>query len=125
MQKNEKNKILVIDDDEIFLKTVTVVLEEEGFEVYEATTAESGFEALVNIHPDLVILDKNLPDKSGFEVLKAMKKSKTFSEMPPVMLITADTTISVDEAFDKGADDCIFKPLNLKETIKRIRKLLK
>jgi two-component system KDP operon response regulator KdpE len=125
MQKNEKNKILVIDDDEIFLKTVTVVLEEEGFNVYEATTAESGFEALVDINPDLVILDKNLPDKSGFEVLKAMKKSKNFSEMPPVMLITADTAISVDEAFDKGADDCIFKPLNMKETIKRIKKLLK
>lgn len=125
MQKNEKNKILVIDDDEIFLKTVTVVLEEEGFSVYEATTAESGFEALVDINPDLVILDKNLPDKSGFEVLKAMKKSKNFSEMPPVMLITADTAISVDEAFDKGADDCIFKPLNMKETIKRIKKLLK
>ena len=39
--------------------------------------------------------------------------------------ITADTAISVDEAFDKGADDCIFKPLNFKETITRIRKLLK
>ena len=125
MQKNKKNKILVIDDDEIFLKTITVVLEEEDFEVYEATTAESGFEALVDINPDLVILDKNLPDKSGFEVLRAMKKSKNFSEMPPVMLITADTTISVDEAFDKGADDCIFKPLNMNETIKRIKKLLK
>ena len=54
-----------------------------------------------------------------------MKKSKNFSEVPPVMLITADTAISVDEAFDKGADDCIFKPLNFKETITRIRKLLK
>ena len=109
---DKKSKILVIDDDEIFLQTITVVLEEEGFEVYEATTAESGIEALVDIHPNLVILDKNLPDKSGFEVLKSMKKSKNFSEVPPVMLITADTAISVDEAFDKGADDCIFKPLN-------------
>lgn len=122
---DKKIKILVIDDDEIFLKTVTVVLEEEGFEVFEATTAESGVEAIVDVQPDLVILDKNLPDKSGFEVLKSMKNSKNFSEVPPVMLITADTTISVDEAFDKGADDCIFKPLNFNETIKRIKKLLK
>ncbi len=122
---DKKIKILVIDDDEIFLQTVTVVLEEEGFEVFEATTAESGVEAIVDVHPDLVILDKNLPDKSGFEVLKSMKKSKNFSEVPPVMVITADTTISVDEAFDKVADDCIFKPLNFNETIKRIKKLLK
>ena len=121
----QRKKILVIDDDVSFLETINIILKEEGFEVFDATNAESGFEALVNTNPDIVILDKNLPDKSGFEVLKSMKKSKNFADIP-VIIITADTAVSVDEAFDKGADDCIFKPMmNVSETIKRIKSLIK
>lgn len=119
----QKKKILVIDDDESFLETFSIILEEENFEVFEATTAESGFEAVVVHKPDLIILDKNLPDKSGYEVLSSIKKSKDFFATP-VMLITADTALLVDEAFDKGADDCIFKPINHKDIIQRISKLL-
>lgn len=119
----QKKKILIIDDDETFLETFSLILEEENFEVFEATTAESGFEAVVVHNPDLIILDKNLPDKSGYEVLSAIKKSKNFV-LIPVMLITADTALLVDEAFDKGADDCIFKPINHQDIIKRINKLL-
>ena len=120
----QKKKILIIDDDENFLETFSLILEGENFNIFKATTAESGFEAVVVYKPDLIILDKNLPDKSGYEVLHSMKKSKDFFSIP-VMLITADTTVLVDEAFDKGADDCIFKPINQQEIIKRIYKLLR
>lgn len=122
-----KNKVLVIDDDVSFLESVCLILKEEGFDVYDARTAESGFEAMVSFNPDLILLDINLPDKSGFDVLVSIKKSKDFS-LIPVMLITADTAdtaLTVDEAFDKGADDCIFKPMNPVDTIKRIKNLLK
>ena len=120
----QKKKILVIDDDESFLETFSIILKEENFEVFEATTAESGFEAVVIYKPDLIILDKNLPDKSGYEVLASIKKSKDFY-LIPVVLITADTALLVDEAFDKGADDCIFKPINQQDIIKRVNKLLR
>lgn len=120
----EQKIILVIDDDESFLESICMILKMEGFDVHEATTAESGFEALVNCNPDLVMLDINLPDKNGFDVLSAIKKSETFSETP-VFLITADTTVLVDEAFEKGADDCLFKPMNPEDTIFRIKKILK
>lgn len=119
----KKKKVLIVDDDISFLQTFSLILQEEGFEVIEATNAESGFEAIVSSKPDLVVLDKNLPDKSGYEVLASMKKSKDFYSIP-VMLITADTATLVDEAFDKGADDCIFKPINQQEIIERINKLL-
>ncbi|MCR4662478.1 MAG: response regulator transcription factor [Endomicrobiaceae bacterium] len=119
----EQKKILIIDDDESFLETFALILTDEGFQVFKATTAESGFEALVVSKPDLVILDKNLPDKSGYDVLIFMKRSKDFSSVP-VMLITADTAVLVDEAFERGADDCIFKPINQQEIIGRIKKLL-
>jgi len=119
----QKKKVLIIDDDISFLETFSIILKDEGFDVFEATSAESGFETLVVSRPDLVILDKNLPDKSGYEVLNSIKKSKDFFSVP-VMLITADTALLVDEAFEKGADDCIFKPINHQEIIKRIKSLL-
>lgn len=121
---DQKKKILIVDDDTSFLQSFSLILQGEGFDVVEATTAESGFEALVVSKPDLVVLDKNLPDKSGYDVLESIKKSRTFFSTP-VMLITADTATLVDEAFDKGADDCIFKPINQQETIQRISKLLR
>lgn len=123
----EKSKVLVVDDDVSFLESICLVLKEEGFDVYDARNAESGFEAMVSVKPDLIMLDINLPDKNGFEVLVSVKKSKDFSSIP-VMLITADTAdtaATVDEAFDKGADDCVFKPMNPADTIKRIKNLLK
>lgn len=124
MEQNKNKKILVVDDDISFLQTFSLILKEEGFDVVEAETAESGFEALVVTKPNLVILDKNLPDKNGYEVLDSIKKSRTFY-LTPVILITADTATLVDEAFDKGADDCIFKPINQQDTIERIKKLLR
>jgi len=120
----EKKQILIVDDDVSFLQTFSLILKDNGFSVTESTTAESCFEALVTSKPDLVLLDKNLPDKSGYEVLKSIKNSKNFSNIP-VVIITADTTATIDEAFDNGADDCLFKPMNIDETIKRIRSLIK
>lgn len=121
--KKEKKRIIIIDDDEIFLKTMTSVFKLAGFDVYEAQTAESGFEAVANLNPSLVMLDVNLPDKNGFEVLKAIKNSDAFSDLP-VFLITGDTALDVDKAFENGADDCLFKPINSEDAIKRIKKVL-
>lgn len=121
--KKENKKIIIVDDDKIFLETMASVLRLSNFDVYEEQTAESGFEAIITVNPDLVLLDINLPDKSGFEVLTAIKKSDKFSELP-VFLITGDTAMDVDKAFEKGADDCLFKPINSEEAIKRIKKVL-
>lgn len=122
-REQKKYKILLVDDDKVFLETMCNILRMEGFEVNDAETAESGFEAMVNVRPDLVMLDINLPDKSGFEVLTSIKNSKNFSEIP-VVLITGDTAVLVDQAFEKGADDCFFKPINPKEIIDRIKRIL-
>ena len=121
--KKENKKIIIIDDDKIFSETLASILKLSNFEVFEEQTAESGFEAIVNVNPNLVLLDINLPDKSGFEVLSAIKNSDKFSDIP-VFLITGDTAVDIDKAFEKGADDCLFKPINSDDAIKRIKKAL-
>jgi DNA-binding response OmpR family regulator len=117
-------KILIIDDDTIFCETAAELLKIQGFGVVSAYNAESGLEALATEKPDIILLDVNLPDKSGFDVLTIIRGSNDFSKIP-VVLITGDTAVQIDKAFDFGADDAIFKPLNMDYLIKRINKFIK
>ncbi|GAB1401417.1 hypothetical protein MASR1M68_03280 [Elusimicrobiota bacterium] len=124
MNNEEQKKILIIDDDKVFLDSMCEIFKIYNFDVFEAQTAETGYEALVEIVPDVVLLDINLPDKNGFEVLKTIRESKAFADMI-VVLITGDSAVDVDNAFDSGADDCVFKPIDVEKFILRINKLLK
>ncbi len=122
---NQKNrKILIVDDDSSFVDSSETILKTKGFDVAKAANAETAFEALSTEKPDLVLLDVNLPDKNGFEVLRAMKKSKNFMNTP-VILITGDMTVQIDKGFSEGADDCIFKPINMEKLVASINRLLK
>lgn len=120
---NKNKKILIIDDDKVFLETMTAVLKLSDFKVFGEQSGEKGLKAVEDIEPDLVLLDVNLPDKSGLDVLESIRKSKNFADLP-VFLITGDTAVDVDKAFDSGADDCLFKPINSGDAIKRIKKVL-
>ena len=112
-------KILIIDDDRSFLYTVEIIFKEKGFEVFKAETAGSGFNSLRKNMPDIILLDVNLPDKNGFDVLKYLKKHKDYSHIP-VFVITGDNTVHIDKSFELGAEDCFFKPLNIDEIIKKM-----
>ncbi len=122
----EKNKILIIDDNESFLEIFSANLQLSGYTVFTEKDAKNGLDKIFEVRPDLIILDIYLPDKTGFEIVEEIKRDERISSIP-VMLITADTSdtaSTVDEAFNRGADDCIFKPVNMDDTLKRIKKLL-
>ncbi|MCL2335372.1 MAG: response regulator [Endomicrobia bacterium] len=120
----EKKKILVVDDDVSFVESVGEVLKASNFEIAKASGAEQAFEALSLEKPDLILLDVNLPDKNGFDVLRVIRASMDFSRTP-VILITGDMTVQIDKVFSEGADDCIIKPVNLDKLVKDINRLLK
>jgi len=120
----EKKKILVVDDDVSFVESVGEVLKASNFEIAKASGAEQAFEALSLEKPDLILLDVNLPDKNGFDVLRVIRASMDFSRTP-VILITGDMTVQIDKGFSEGADDCIIKPVNLDKLVKDINRLLK
>ncbi|MDR2191594.1 MAG: response regulator [Endomicrobium sp.] len=115
-------KILIIDDETGFLETTAAIFEANGYETVKAITAEAGLEALASERPSVVLLDVNLPDKNGFEVLRVIKASKDFKSIP-VILITGDTAVHVDRAFSEGADDCIFKPVDMDKLFADIDKI--
>jgi DNA-binding response OmpR family regulator len=120
---SKKKKILVVDDDVLFVESAEAVLQTKEFDVIKAFDAESGIEALAVERPDIVLLDVNLPDKNGFEVLKIIKTSKSFSVLP-VILITGDMAVQVDKGFAEGADDVVFKPIDMDKLSSYINRLL-
>jgi DNA-binding response OmpR family regulator len=120
----KKKKILVVDDDVSFVDSAEAVLKTKNFEVIKAFDAESGVEAFALENPDIVLLDVNLPDKNGFEVLKTIRTSKNYCVVP-VILITGDMAVQVDKGFAEGADDIIFKPIDIEKLSMDIRRLLK
>ncbi|MDR3274968.1 MAG: response regulator [Endomicrobium sp.] len=70
------------------------------------------------------MLDINFPRKNGFEVLKDIRSNESFSKLP-IIMITSDSTIHIDEPLAQGTDDCILKPFNIDELINKMNKLLK
>ncbi|MEA1935907.1 MAG: sigma-54 dependent transcriptional regulator [Thermodesulfobacteriota bacterium] len=116
------SKILVVDDDSSICETLKLYLTEEGHEVHTALTGTDGLNKVVEVSPDVVILDIRLPDIDGFTVLEDLK---TDDEDTKVIMITAhhdmDTAI---KAMKEGAFDYIHKPIDVDELDITIQKAL-
>ena len=80
-----KKKVLVIDDDTDLQKLITTILETSEIIVHLASSGEEGLKQAYKIHPDLVILDVNMPGMDGFEVCSRMREFSNF----PIMMLTA------------------------------------
>lgn len=115
-------KILIVDDDASIRKFLKLSLENSS---YSVTIAENGKEALKiiqNDKPNIVILDLNLPDYSGKELLQLIKKD--FS-IPVIMLTVEDSDEQKVELLDLGADDYLTKPFSIQELLARIRVVIR
>ncbi len=117
-----KNKILLIEDNDIILKGLKYSLEQENFEINIAKTIEKSEELLSEKIFDLVILDITLPDGNGFDLCKIIKKEK---DTPVIILTAKDEEKDVVLGFDLGADDYIIKPFRNRELISRIQNVLR
>ena len=114
--------LLFIEDDEAIRTALQLVLEDEGYEVAVAGDGETGIKMFGQLAPDLVLLDLRLPDISGFEVCRAIRRTS----ITPIIMVTAQTdTSDLVNGFDAGADDYVTKPVVPKELAARIRAALR
>ncbi|UCE72143.1 MAG: sigma-54-dependent Fis family transcriptional regulator [Nitrospiraceae bacterium] len=106
-----QSRILVIDDEELIIRSLKQHLEQEGYEVLTAGDGEEGLEKFLTESPDLIILDLNMPGMSGMETLESMKKVK---KDVTVIIITAHGDIETAvSAIKLGASDFVEKPFEL------------
>ncbi|HET9051877.1 MAG TPA: response regulator transcription factor, partial [Candidatus Dormibacteraeota bacterium] len=115
---NGNRKILVIDDESLIRKTVRLTCEKEGYAVEEADTGRSALEKLEIVKPDIVLLDLMLPDISGFDVCRDIRRSG--SRVPVIILSAKTEEIDVVVGLEIGADDYIVKPFRPRELLARI-----
>ncbi len=118
----DKQKILIVDDDENIAELISLYLIKECFDTETVSDGEAALTALKRYRPDLILLDIMLPGIDGYEVLSEVRKSSNV----PVIMMSAK-----GEVFDKvlglkmGADDYIIKPFDSNEMVARVRAVLR
>jgi two-component system, OmpR family, response regulator len=115
-------KILVVEDDPNLLETIKYNVAREGYHVITAPDGARGLEVARSEKPDLIILDLMLPEMSGFEVCRILRKEMTV----PILILTAKTD-EVDKVvgLEIGADDYMTKPFSIRELLARVGALLR
>ncbi len=117
-----KQAILVIDDDEQLIRRLKTYLEGFDYEVLTALHPAEGLQMFRDSRPDLIILDVMLPDMTGFEVCKEIRKS---SEIPVIILSARGETMDRVVGLEIGADDYLPKPFEPRELVARIQSVLR
>ena len=120
--EQSKQKILLIDDDKTLCEVLGEELEQENYNVSCTFSGKEGLSRLALDTYNLVILDYNMPEMDGYEVLVQVKK--TFPTLP-VMIITGDADIELQKKFvDMGANEFVKKPFEFEEFLTRVRQCI-
>jgi len=123
-------KILIADDDPVFVEATKAVLESKNYQVSAAYDGDEGLQKVQDERPDLIVLDIIMPTKDGFTVCEQLKSDPAFSEIPVLILTSfaekkGETSIPVSEGLALEAEDYIDKPVLPDELLSRIEKMLK
>ena len=116
------DRILLVEDEEKLARMVEMELRYEGYEVTKAFDGRSGLDQALSGKYDLVLLDIMLPQLSGMEVLRRLRRE---SDLPVIMLTARDSVVDKVSGLDSGADDYITKPFAIEELLARIRAALR
>jgi DNA-binding response OmpR family regulator len=115
-------KVLIVDDEPSLLDVLEQYLKDEGFEVIRASDGPAAVALFSTGHPDLVVLDLNLPGLSGAEVLKRMRAER---DVPVIMCTARVTEVDRVVGLELGADDYIGKPFSPREVVARVKSVLR
>ncbi|MDP7422721.1 MAG: response regulator, partial [bacterium] len=114
------SSILIIDDDRDLCRSLEIQLKTEGHEVKYANTASAGLDLIAEWQPDLILLDLNLPDRSGIDVLKLLQEQ--YRDVPVAMITGQQDMKTTIEAMRSGAFDYLRKPFELDDVLLLIEK---
>ncbi|WP_252177560.1 phosphate regulon transcriptional regulator PhoB [Endozoicomonas sp. 4G] len=117
--------ILIVDDEAPIREMVIVALEMAGYDCLEAADAKEAHSLIVDNKPDLILLDWMLPDVSGIELARRLKRNELTSEIPIVMLTAKGEEDHKIQGLETGADDYITKPFSPRELAARLKAVLR
>ncbi len=121
----EKNRILIIEDDTYISDMYKIKLEADGFAVKVSPDGQSGLDEIKTMKPHLVLLDVIMPKMDGFSVLQNIKNNPEFKDIPVVMLTNLGQKDSVEKGLELGADGYIIKAhFTPSEVVEKIKEIL-
>jgi two-component system KDP operon response regulator KdpE len=118
----KKNTILVVDDEPNIQKMLTILLEAENFKIVASTCGKQAIRMCASVKPDLILLDLELPDMNGKDVVKALR---AWSQAPVIMLSANASDQEITKALNAGANDYVTKPFNIDVLLARINASLR
>ncbi len=121
---NERPKVLIAEDEETIVESLSFLMEKEGYDVRVATDGQTAISMIACDAPDMVLLDVMMPGCDGFEVVRAVR-SDANTKLIPIMMLTAKTReVDRRKGLELGVDDFVTKPFSTRDVVSRVRALL-
>ncbi len=117
--------IYIVEDDSSIREIEAIALKNSNYMVCDFERAKDFYRKMDEIVPDLVILDVMLPDESGYEIVRKLRKNPATKHLPVIMVTAKTTEMDLIKGLDDGADDYIKKPFSIMELISRVKALLR
>ncbi|MCL2109212.1 MAG: response regulator [Oscillospiraceae bacterium] len=123
MNKAKKPLILAVDNARMFLTTLKRILEDEPYELHCETSCDDALKYLETNHPELILLDIEMPDMDGYELARRIKG---MGKGAPILFITANSDKEhADKAREAGAEGLLIKPLRRNQLMEKINEFIK
>lgn len=119
---SEKQKILVVDDDQHIAELISLYLMKDGYDTQEVYDGRQALEEVISYAPDMILLDLMLPGMDGYQVCAEVRKT---SKVPIIMLTAKGETFDKVLGLELGADDYVVKPFDPKELVARVKAVLR
>lgn len=117
--------IYIVEDDESIREIESIALKNSNYIVSAFENAKDFYKKLDELVPDLILLDVMLPDESGYDIVRKLRKRPATQDIPIIMVTAKTTEMDMIKGFDGGADDYIKKPFSIMELITRVKALLR
>lgn len=117
--------IYIVEDDESIREIESIALKNSNYIVSAFENAKEFYKKLDELVPDLILLDVMLPDESGYDIVRKLRKRPATQDIPIIMVTAKTTEMDMIKGFDGGADDFIKKPFSIMELITRVKALLR
>ena len=117
--------IYIVEDDESIREIETIALKNSNYIVSAFENAKEFYKKLDELVPDLILLDVMLPDESGYDIVRKLRKRPATQDIPIIMVPAKTTEMDMIKGLDGGADDYIKKPFSIMELITRVKALLR
>ena len=117
--------IYIVEDDESIREIETIALKNSNYIVSAFENAKEFYKKLDELVPELILLDVMLPDESGYDIVRKLRKRPATQDIPIIMVTAKTTEMDMIKGLDGGADDYIKKPFSIMELITRVKALLR